>query len=307
MDPIKVFQIIFDNVPELGMALANEIENWPLRQSNLEKNCNIFNQLNKADLGVVSTLSKDVYELLSTSAYIRKALTQRGLLNMQYYILLGEALNTQLEQDGGSKQKGGMKLKQLLTALCAAFALVAGSEGVDGNLALQGPSGSFALSSSSAPSGPVVFSPPVPFAESGEAIQENRVNSAQKSISTLVTTTQPWVLEDRSIVIATGVTDPQFMTYFENTIGNLNARLASASKDATVMCGEIASSAADYGVFSNEAFVQNILSRAGEITEAVAQKSTSSKAQDTVAYLSTGTANLFSRLGSGAVGTKAPE
>lgn len=303
MDSITVFNRLFDENIILGRVLANQIKNWPTRPLNLTKNCRIFDQLKEEDSGIVEGLSDECYELLCVSAYVRKALIQRGLMNIQYYILLDEAMKIQLEQGkigskGGRKQKGGMKLRELLARLGLAFALLGSSEGISSGVELE---------SSHYTEQPVVaFSSPLSPASSKKEFQQGRLVAAEKEIGTMVATTRPWLLPERSLTIATGVTDSQ-VNFFRTTIDNLNSRLASSAKDATVMCGEIASSASDADVFSNEAFVQKVLAIAGKKVAEGETKSTSEGYQDNLAYATTGAMNIASRLSYGMVGYKASE
>ncbi len=304
MDSITVFHRLFDENTILGRTLANQIKNWPTRPINLTKNCRIFDQLKEEDSGIVEGLSDECYELLCVSAYVRKALIQRGLMNIQYYILLDEAMKIQLEQgkigsNGGRKQKGGMKLRELFARLGLAFALLGSSEGIE--------SSGVELESSHYTEQPVVaFSSPLSPASSKEEFQQGRLVAAEKEIGTMVAKTRPWLLPERSLTIATGVTDSQ-VDFFRTTIDDLNSRLASSAKDATVMCGEIASSASDADVFSNEAFVQKVLANAGKKIAEGETKSTSEGYQDKLAYVAQGTLNVASRVSYGMVGYKAPE
>jgi len=307
MDSITVFNRLFDENIIVGRALANQIKNWPTRPLNLTKNCRIFDQLKEDDSRIVEGLSDECYELLCVSAYVRKALIQRGLMNIQYYILLDEAMKIQLEQGkigskGGRKQKGGMKLRELLARLGLAFALLGSSEGISST-----ESSGVELESSHYTEQPVVaFSSPLSPASSKEEFQQGRLVAAEKEIGTMVASTRPWLLPERSLTIATGVTDSQ-VDFFRTTIDDLNSRLASSAKDATVMCGEIASSASDADVFSNEAFVQKVLAIAEKKVAEGETKSTSEGYQDKVAYVTTGAMNVASRLTYGMVGYKASE
>jgi len=336
MDSLEVFRKLFDGNKIIGTAVVNQIKNWPTRPVNLTKNCRIFEQLNKDDSGTVEGLSDDCYELLCVSAYVRKALLQRGLMNIQYYILLDEVRKTQIEEDrigskGGRKQKGGMKIWQLLARLGIAFALLGSSEGVNG----QDPEvrrfveaaeaeahakaneqgigiemGSLCDPSSGncekEPGGSaVIFSAPVEPASSKEEFLKARLSASEKIVHKMLVEKE-WVLPERSVIIATGVIDSQD-AFFKRTMDELNARLASSSKDAARMCGEIVEAATNADVFSNEAFVQRVLAIA-EKNVALGQAITTSEGvQNTVRYVTKGSFNLASGALSGVVGYKAPE
>lgn len=305
MDSIEVFYKIFNKNQILGRALINQIKNWPTRPSNLEKNCRIFKQLNKDDAAIVKDLSNECYEILCVSAYTRKALIQRELMNMQYYILLDEAMRTSLEQDdvvskGGRIQKGGIGLKQLIAKLGIAFELLGSSEGTQ---PIVVPISSQEIGNDSS----TIFSPPVPYSSSEEELQKNRMVVAEREINELIENKKPWVLPETSIMIAKGITQGQASS-FETTIEELNSRLATASKDATVMCGEIASAASRLDVFSNDAFVQQVLTIAGDLTTESQKKRTSDIAQDKAAYATKGTLTLVKNTLYGAVtGTSSSE
>jgi len=309
MNSIEIFNKIFNKNPILGRALISQVKNWPTSPSNLKKNCKIFEQLNKADLEIDKDLSNECYEILCVSAYIRKALIQRGLMNIQYYILLDEAMRTQLEQNnvvskGGRNQVGGIGLSQLLAKIGLAFALLGSSEGIESPSAVvNSDSPSVLVNSDSS----MVFSPPVEFASTKEDIQKNRMILAEKQMNELVTDKNPWILPETTITIAKGVTEGQ-IDFFRTTMEELNSKLASSSRDATVMCGQISSRASNLNVFSNEAFVQQVLTFQDELTAESKQKRTSDIIQDKSSFVTRGALAVATKAAYGMLtGTSSPE
>jgi hypothetical protein len=303
MDFTNVFSKVVNKNPIIGRALISQIQNWPTSPLNLNKNCQIFEQLNKPDLGIVEGLSEECYKILCVSAYTRKALIQRGLMNMQYYIMLDEAMRTQLEEDdimskGGRNQKGGIGLKQLLAKLALAFTLLGSSEGVDiGKVEVISER---VVSGEANTASAMIFSAPVAFADTEKQLQQNRQIAAQQSINEMVEHKKPWVLPENSVIIAADITEGQ-ADFFRRNIAGLNSRLASASRDATVMCGEIASAASRLDVFSNDAFVKDVLAIAGDLTSEYTQKSTSDIIQDKAAYATQGLVSVGAKMLYGAV------
>jgi hypothetical protein len=288
MEFTNVFSKVVNKNPIIGNALISQIKNWPTSPLNLNKNCQIFEQLNKPDSGIVEGLSEECYKILCVSAYIRKALIQRGLMNIQYYMLLDEAMQTQLDED--ENQKGGIGIKQLLARLALAFTLLGSSEGID--------SRKVEIVTSDNTGSTMIFSSPVEFADTEEQLQENRKIVAQQSINEMIETKKPWVLPETSIIIAENVTEGQ-AEFFKRNMTGLNAKLSSASRDATVLCGEIASSASRLNVFSNAAFVKDVLAVAGKLTSEYTQKSTSDTIQDKASYATRGAMALISKSGIG--------
>ena len=295
MDFTKVFSKVVNKNPIIGNALISQIKNWPTSPLNLNKNCQIFEQLNKPDSGIVKGLSEECYKILCVSAYIRKALIQRGLMNIQYYMLLDEAMQTQLDED--ENQKGGIGIKQLLARLALAFTLLGSSEGIDSDkVEIVTPDNTVPANTGST----MIFSSPVEFADTEEQLQENRKIVAQQSINEMIEIKKPWVLPETSIIIAENVTEGQ-AEFFKRNMTGLNAKLSSASRDATVLCGEIASSASRLNVFSNAAFVKDVLAVAGKLTSEYTQKSTSDTYQDKAAYVSQGLVSFGTKTIYGAV------
>ena len=277
---LEVLKKITAKNPIIGRALVNQIIGWPTSPPNLTKNCKIFQQLNKVDDIIVEDLSDECYELLINSVIIRKSLIQRGLMNMQYYIQLNKAMRDN-ETKGGKKQKGGMKIKELIANLCALFLLLGVSEGIDNSMV-----------SKDEVSGNQVFSAPLKSASSKKEFEKSRVKQAQSQLDAMLDS-QPWQLPDNSIVLAKDVTSEQIQ-FLTEKIGDLNSLLAVASKDAKIMCGEISTEASRLDVFSNDAFYESVLQLADKITVDETAPTVSQAVASTMAYGWHGAFNVVS-------------
>jgi len=298
MDPINFIRDLSEESPSLGLALVNQMKNWPTTHQNLRTNCEIFQQLQPKESEFVKGLSDEYYELLCMNAYVNQALIQRGLMNIQYYILLDEAMNYgRLDQDGGrskksKNQKGGMKLKQLFAGLASAFLLLGSSEGITAPETTlcdprYGECKQESVSSLVAPGeSSLVFKPPVAAASSEKELQELRIKAAEKTL-TEMTEQASWVLPEQSIVIFQDANEQQ-LAFLEGTMNDLNAKLASLSRDAETMCGDLASTASNLGVFSNDEFVEKVVSLANELTEKAETKTVSATVADTAVWFSSG-------------------
>ena len=320
---LGVFKEITRKNPIIGKALAAQIKGWPTSSSNLKKNCNIFRLLNKEDDNIVEGLSDGCYEILINSVRIRKALLERGLMNMVYFFQLNKAIQYTYTTMGGKKQKGGMNLKQLLASLMASFLLLGLSEGINSD-------GRAATSESRDTS---FFEEPQQVATSESrdtslieaplqvATSESRDTSSFEEPQQVATSEdgsrilfkaplqvedskkgyldarvfqaegqikkiledKNWHFKDNSIVIAKDVTDEQII-FLQAAMVTLNVNLASAAQQAKYMCNQIIDRAQDAGVLDNEFFVKLVLDKAESYAAAEKQLSTADTIQAFTAW-----------------------
>lgn len=287
--------------PIYAKGIINKFINWPTSPRNLRTNCSIFEHLTPKESDLVQGLDEnsEYYKLSCISAYVKQALLQRGLMNITYYIYLNEAFieSRAATMDGGrgKKQKGGMKLSEIFGKLSTTFLLLGVSSGIeDDSRALLDPTGDRTglEMRTSAPFGR---------ATSEEGLLKERLSSASNTLSKVMEDS-PWVVDGKEIVIARDVNLEQ-IEFFTDKMEELNARLSSASRDATKMCSEIATDLAQRDVFSSEAFYNKVLAIEAELESASKTKRSADIVASKVGYITTGLAALTYRTGAAAFGS----
>jgi len=287
--------------PIYAKGIINKFINWPTSPRNLRTNCLIFEHLTPKESDLVQGLDEnsEYYKLSCISAYVKQALLQRGLMNMTYYMYLNEAFiesrDATMNGGRGKKQKGGMKLSEIFGKLSTTFLLLGVSSGIeDDSRALLDPTGDRTglEMRTSAPFGR---------ATSEEGLLKERLSAASDTLSRVMEDS-PWVVDGKEIVIARDVNLEQ-IEFFTDKMEELNARLSSASRDATKMCSEIATDLAQRDVFSSEAFYKKVLATEAELESASKTKRSADIVASNVGYLTTGFAALTYRTGAALVGS----
>jgi hypothetical protein len=325
MSVAEYYQKFTEKYPDLGKCLIKVILEWPTTPDNLQHNCSIFEQLNPDGL-IVPELDEnsDYYKFCCDYAYATMALKQRGLMNMSYYLLLDQLINS--PEKGGKKgnQMGGMKLQELIKNVLVAFLLLGASEGLqtDDKIASRGTTSNLAgqyekikqektnaekakleqeqqqsylkddtnSADNSILQQPANMPSSVSLFKANEAPVEKTsqlINYRQKQAEGQLQTLmdmKPWVLPEQSIIIADSLSEQQ-KEYFVNAIESLNSQLESLANDATRLCGEIVSDVEDKGVFTDEAFYHRILEVAEEEEEKQLTKRTADVAQNSLASI----------------------
>jgi hypothetical protein len=283
MSVAEYYQKFTEKYPDLGKCLIKVILEWPTTPDNLQHNCSIFEQLNPEGL-IVPELDEnnDYYKFCCDYAYATMALKQRGLMNMSYYLLLDQLINS--PEKGGKKgnQMGGMKLQELIKNVLVAFILIGAPEGLQ-TQDIDSTKYSIKKQPTITPSSVSLFKANEAPVEKTSQLINYRQQKAEGQLQNLMDI-KPWVLPEQSITIADNLSEQQ-KDYFANEIESLNSQLESLAKDATQLCGKIVSDVEDTGVFTDEAFYHRILEVAEEEEEKQLTKRTADFAQNSLAYL----------------------
>ena len=209
------------------------------------------------------------------------ALKQRGLMNMSYYLLLDQLINTPEKGGNKRKQKGGMKLQELIKNALIAFLLLGASEGLQA-YDIESSDNSITQQPTITPGSVSLFKANEAPVEKTSQLINYRQQQAEGQLQTLMNM-KPWVLPEQSVTIADSLSEQQ-KDYFVNAIESLNSQLESLANDATRLCGEIVLDVENKGVFTDEAFYHRILEVAEEEEEKQLTKRTADVAQNSLAY-----------------------
>jgi hypothetical protein len=287
--------------PIYAKGIINKLINWPTSPRNLRTNCSIFEHLSPKESDLVQGLDEnsEYYKLSCVSAYVKQALLQRGLMNMTYYRYLNEAFieSRAATMDGGrgKKQKGGMRLSEIFGKLSTTFLLLGVSSGIDDD--------SRALLDTTGDRTGLEMRTSAPFgrATSEEGLLKERMSAASETLSKVMEDS-PWLVDGKEIAIAKDVNLEQ-VDFFIGKMEELNSRLNFASRDATQMCGEIATDLAQRGVFSSEAFYNKVLALEAELESKSKTKRTADSVATSVGYVTSGIGAVAYRTGAALVGS----
>ena len=239
------------------------MENWPTSHTNLHSNCRIFENLNPEGL-LVDGLNEhsDYYKLCVDFSYVTMGLKQRGLMNMTYYLLLDNFIK--ISKRG---QRGGVKLETLVKSIVVAFSLL----GSSANLEVATKEGRVSLlQDTSSPVNDV------------KELEKFRIRNADLALQTLIKN-EPWSSE-QDVIIASELSSEE-IRYFVNAMNDLNAQLASLSKEAGNACVEIVSATEDKGVFTESEFYANVVKEAKRQETMLTEKRTADTIQDGLAAI----------------------
>jgi len=293
----------------IAKAVSDQFKYWPTRQPNLSKNCKIFHKLNRLLKTSVNfnRVNKEVADLYLQNAYVNKALQQRGIMNMCYYLMLDELLlydknshsykskssKKAIRSRGGTRKlKGGSKsLRKLIAQLLVAFVLLGVSEGSVQDVVTV-----------KSDVQPTMFGKFELDTYTPEGMLQKRKKTADKTMS-LILEAQPWILDNQIITIAeAGEVNSQQIEYFEKQIKKINSKLSILSKDASELCSEIVSTAEDKNIFTNDEFYKTVESKFNELKVQNQQKRTADTVKDYGAYAVNAISALAGAVGSAAVG-----
>jgi hypothetical protein len=325
-------------------ALDYQFKNWPTRTKNLKTNCSILDGLNKSldlstdlstDLPIdLSKVRNDISYLYCINAYIIKALQQRGLMNMCYYLMLDEVLkvnsegrtkhsprsyrNTakrsktakrllkyrikQTRSMGGNstrKLQGGGPFFELMKKLLIPFMLLGASEGNTGN---TGNTGDIATNDIGDHVVRTTLFDGLPSDISDEkSMLQYRKQTAENALESIMVA-KPWVLNKKTITIAEGVT-PQQLAYFQTSITKTNQLLSSLANEAIQLCTELVETGEDRGIFTNDEYYKAVQDKFTELkNNAIRVRRTADTVQDMGAYGVNAAAAALNAIGSAVVG-----
>lgn len=250
---------------DLAQNLKIIMDTWPTSPKNLQHNCLLFENLNPEGL-LVDRLDEnsDYYKFCVDYSYATMGLKQRGLMNMTYYLLLDQFINTSKKG-----QHGGVKLETLVKNIIVSFSLLGTSANLEVSTTEQGHVS--LLQDTRSPVGNV------------KDIETYRMRTADLALQTLIKN-EPWVFSEQDIVIATGLSPTQ-IDYFVDAMNDLNAQLASLSKDARNACVEIVSASEDKGVFTESEFYKSVVNEVKKQEDLLTEKRTVDTIQDGLAAL----------------------
>ena len=281
-------------------------------------------------------MRNDISYLYCINAYIIKALQQRGLMNMCYYLMLDEVLKVNSEgrtkhshssyrktvnrlktekrskiakrlrlgtkttkSAGGNstrKLQGGGPVFELMKKLLIPFMLLGASEGNTGN------TGDIAMNDIGDHVVRTTLFDGLPSDISDEkSMLQYRKQTAENALESIMVA-KPWVLNKKTITIAEGVT-PQQLSYFQTSITKTNEKLSSLANEAIQLCTELVETGEDRGIFTNDEYYKAVQDKFTEMkNNAIRVRRTADTVQDMGAYGVNAAAAALNAIGSAVVG-----
>lgn len=277
-------ELIAEKFPALAIAIANLVQEavrqLPTTPENMQKTCSLYQEhLNPNGL-IINGLdpNDEYYEICCSYAFTVKALEQRGIMNLAYYLIVDELLasvnssndftsHLQVEELYG--QEGGMNLKKIFTTACVAFMLLGSTQSLDDNY---------------------------------QNARNDRKRNADADFE-IMTSEQTYILPKDKIIIAKKVSKENIRLINEK-IGKINKSLRESTQIMTTQCSTIANGAKIAGLFSNTDLITNVERQTDQRVSRESQPSTSGLAQDSTAYFVNGIGRLGNALGKGLQGEK---
>jgi len=270
-----------------GLNVLKQLLYWPTNSKNYPQVCKTISALR-------STINKDnqfpdyfdeefakkdteYYNLCCTTEYTSKALLQRLFMNLLYYKMLDKFVNQYdeiswnederlyLTGGGKKKQKGGMKLQDLLLQMISVYTLLASSEGIE----------PLSLSDTNERK-KVLGQMPFSAARTKEELLKSRMNQASSMLDE-ITSASPWDLKNKTITIAKDVNADQ-IEYFTSTMEEINVELAELSQTGMEICTDLARTSSSMELFSSDIHMQRLLA----IQEELEKKASTLRTADQV-------------------------
>jgi len=194
------------------------------------------------------------------------------------------------------KLQGGGPFLELIKKLLIPFMLLGASEGNTGN------TGDIARNDFGDQVVRTTLFDGLPSDISDEkSMLQYRKQTAENALESIMVA-KPWVLNEKTITIAEGVT-PQQLVYFQTSITKTNQLLSSLANEAAQLCTELVETGEDRGIFTNDEYYKAVQDKFTELkNNAIRVRRTADTVQDMGAYGVNAAAAALNAIGSAVVG-----